>query len=343
MASARVAVALTLIALVFAQEKKKCAAPGAKVDAAIKHQENMGNALYVAIKGDEQAQKLFEDHGKCQLDCFIGMMRTNTLPTFFSAGLDNNTDKEALKLGTEAVTGGIKACYPGVLRSQALAFGEAVVKLMFQISQGEVEVDEATQAPFNMSKMKACPGNPEGGADAEKDFMKFASSLPAAFEEKINDKKFKELSEFIDTESYECQAKCAFSPDGSIGVALQVFWLTGNVGKPNRKELGVDAITGALKTCYPRLDHDTVRSFISDVVTKVLTEMGQLSRLYPTMNIPFLQNQEETGSSSVTIAAGGVAVLAVGMMVTTLALRRRSSTPSDEDQACELVAVEGLE
>jgi hypothetical protein len=345
MASTRVAAVLTLIALVSAQEGKKCADPSTKVDmrkGVMKHTGDMRKALYVAIKGDEQAQKLIEDHDACQWSCFAEMMMVNTLPTFFSAGFANTGDKKVLELGTEAVTGGIKACYPGVPRSEALSFAEGVVKLMLQISQGKIKVDDATKAPFDTSKMKKCPGHPEGGAEAQKDFLKFVKSLPAAFEEKIKDKKFKDLSDFLDSESYDCQMKCAFADQGSISMALQIFWATGKVGESNRKELGVDAITGALKTCYPRVPHDTVKSFVSDAVTKVLKEMGHLSRLYPTMNIPFLEDQEETGSSSLTMVAGGVAVLSVGMMVTTLALRRRRSTPSGEE-ARELEAVEGLE
>jgi hypothetical protein len=281
---------------------------------------NLKIALARSLKNDESFKSIIEGKTDCQWDCFPSVVGKLTTPVVWGTKLFALEKDRSKRYFARAITGAFTLCYPDADRDVVLNFTTQVVADMRH--PHEVEV--------NLKFERTCPGHPVGGQKAVKEFSDYADYLGMAGQLVLLEERFAKLKAYITKEGFDCQQKCAFGKEGTLARSLMLLWNTGIFSESNGRSNSIESFTGAIKTCYPLVAHDLAHRYVEAVMDQVDAELEKVTRLYPSLRIPFLaakQASENPARSYVALAFAAFSALLVGGA---LALRRVRQTAEDE-------------
>jgi len=290
---------------------------------------SLEGALKAVMYKGHTFKEAVEHMGDCQWDCMLSNVK-QIGDLWWGTQKYKLPDAEQKEQGIQAITGAFMACYPGAPRDHVLTVAAHISDRMEHVSPEEIK---GANKPVEIDAQR-CPGAPPGmGKDVDEsktEWNNFLQNLGSAFQDA--DAATPKFHEFMKG-TYACQSDCLSS---TMQNALTNLWQAGLFGQEEGSMMSIKSITGAIKTCYPALDHAVAYEFSENIMKSVNAELDKVTRLYPSIVIPHiaaLQAAERRQVPTVAIAAAGVAVVGAVAFVALARKRMRAAAAKARDCA----------
>lgn len=204
-------------------------------------------------------KQFLDTRGQCQHDCTDTMIPAALEVLYGKLGQDvMSNDPEIKALAVQSLTGAFRACYPSPPRAEVLEFMTKVV--------ADVGKVPPSSNPADVPAAVVCP-NKDNIADFH--VNEFEEDFEAALLKMI--KSTPEAKEFFDNVAKDCQMDCLHK---TIPMSAKTMFMAGIDDEAKAK----DAMTGAIKACYPGLDVEIVRTLVAGAA-KVMDDQSSSARL----------------------------------------------------------------
>jgi len=246
-----------------------------------------------AIIADDEFKRFMQSRGQCQLTCMQKMVSSSANALYGKCG-KNFPDDSCSDLAVESLTGAFMACMPKPPRDTVHKTVKEIVNNMGQ------------SPPADHSDLfKDNPECPETEAAGKFDKDKFQKEFGTAFMSVVDKKPG--VKKFFEEKALDCQTDCL-----KYTITESVITLVGT-GNDDKEE-GLNALTGASRTCFPGVPRDDVKQLISEVAQLY---MSKRTELYESLKL------EKLGSSSLSLVYGAAAMSLAVLLAGAGAFRRR--------------------
>lgn len=243
-------------------------------------------SVLAVTNADPELANFLKTRGNCQIQCLESVMKASAATLYGKLGEEFlSHEPHVQEIVIEAVTGAFRACYPFPPREEALKVAEAIVV--------GIGVHPPTDKTFPAGV--ACKNQ---GREDDFPLHEFLNAFEDTFGQVMATKP--ELHKFFISEAKDCQQKCL---EETVPMSVMTLFLTDK----HNDDVGVDAVTGAIHSCFPGVPEDDINQLVTDTTAVMLNaEQNALQRLQYDLNKPNIHyNPEglEPGSSGFPIVS----------------------------------------
>lgn len=254
-------------------------------------QQVIGQGIQLVISYTPHVKEFFDTRGSCQFRCLSEVLGTALFTLYGTLGEDyGNPTERPHGTAVEVLTGSFQACFPKPDRSDVKQLAEQIAKLIEKDDLIGGVADARGDMPVGIS----CAHD---GREDQVPLDDIKNKFSTIFGEVEG--QHPEFLKFIQEETMDCQSACV---EKTVSQAILTLFLTDNA----ETTAATDAVTGALRACYPGIGPE----YLNDIVKKTVALVDDVHGLG--------QPQCYTGKLSQGLVMKDVMKLSKGMVGQTI-------------------------